>query len=113
MHATSTWKFWQHPVVVPLAEPVRRRLVADHDLSDQATTALRMLRRSGNYAGRKVTYFRVVDPDAVTRAGVVLGHFSDLDAHQRLQLHSGHIERDGQIVLNLRRASDGVDNGSD
>ena len=100
MQTSSIWKFWQRPVVVPLAEPVRRRLVADRGLSEPAAAALRMVTRPGNYAGRKVTYFRVIDPDAVTRAGVALGRYGDLDEHRHLQLHTGHIERDGQLVLN-------------
>lgn len=105
MQITSTWKFWQQPVVVPLADRVRLRLATDRGLSEQAIAVLRMVTRTGNYAGRKVTYFRVIDPDAVTRAGVALGRYGDLDAHQRLQLHTGHIERDGQLVLNLPQVS--------
>lgn len=100
MTTTATWKFWQTPVVVPLTEPLRRRLVEDRSLSDEAAAALRMVRHRGTYADRKVTFFRVLDPAAVSQAGVALRHFGDLDAHQPLQLHTGHIERDGQIVLN-------------
>lgn len=100
MTTNSHWKFWQQPTVELLSEPVRRRLAADHGVSEQASGGLRMIRRQGRYAERKVTYFRVVDPEAVRQAGVDLRAFGDLDAHQPLHLHTGHIERDGQIVLN-------------
>jgi hypothetical protein len=100
MATTASWKFWQRPVVVPLAAPLRRRLVADRGLSEQAVAALRMVQQRGRYADRPVTYFRVIDPDAVRQAGVALHRFGDLDAHQPLQLHTGHIEHDGQIMLN-------------
>ena len=100
MPTTATWKFWQKPVAVPLTEQLGRRLVEDRGLRAQATAALRMVRRRGTYSDRKVTVFRVIDPAAVSQAGVELRHFDDLDAHPPLQLHTGHIERDGQIVLN-------------
>lgn len=98
--ASTTWKFWQRPVVVPLAESLRGRLVQDRGLSDQAVASLRMVNHRGRYADRAVTFFRVIDPEAVSRAGLELRNFADLDAHQPLQLHTGHIEHDGQIVLN-------------
>jgi erythromycin esterase-like protein len=100
MASTPTWKFWQLPVVVPLAEQLRSRLVRERGLSEQAVTSLRMVNRQGRYADRPVTYFRVIDPEAVRRAGLELHRYADLDAHRPLQLHTGHIERDGQIVLN-------------
>lgn len=100
MISTGTWKFWQRPTIVPLAESLRGRLVQDRGLSDQAIASLRMVKRSGRYADRAVTFFRVIDPEAVRQAGIELQHFADLDAHPSLQLHTGHFERDGQIVLN-------------
>lgn len=100
MASTDSWKFWQRPVVVPLADRLRSRLVDDRALSDQAVAALRMVNRRGKYADRDVTFFRVIDPEAVRLAGLDLHGFADLDGHQTLQLHTGHIERDGQIVLN-------------
>jgi erythromycin esterase-like protein len=100
MASTTAWKFWQRPIVVPLAQQLQSRLVQDRGLSDQAVAGLRMVNRRGQYADRSVTFFRVIDPEAVRLAGLDLRRFADLDAHQALQLHTGHIERDGQIVLN-------------
>jgi hypothetical protein len=109
MAIPSTWSFWQRPAAVPLAEPVWRQLVADRGLTAQAAAALRMLTRRGSYAGRPVTDVRVVDPTAVARAGVALRRFGDLDEHEPLLLHEGHIERNGQVVLNRRRVGAGGD----
>jgi hypothetical protein len=104
----STWAFWRTPpAIAPLSGPVRRRLAADRSLGDEAAGAMRMLTRRGSYADRKVTYFRVIDPAAVARSGVEVRRFADLDAHRALQLHDGHIERDGNIVLNRQPASPG------
>ena len=100
MTTTATWKFWQPPVVVPLTEPLQRRLVEDRGLSKEAVAGLRMVQRRGTYSDRKVTFFRVIDPAAVSQAGVAVHRFGDLDDRQALQAHTGHIERDGQIVLN-------------
>ena len=100
MTATPTWKFWQTPLVVPLTEPLRRRLVEERGLSKEAGAGLRMVRQRRTYSDRTVTVFRVMDPAAVSQAGVALRHFRDLDDRQALQVHTGHIERDGQIVLN-------------
>ena len=106
MGIPSTWAFWRTPpAITPLSEPVRRRLAAERSLGDEAAGALRMLTRRGNYADRAVTYFRVMDPAALARAGVEVRRFADLDEHRALQLHDGHIERDGHIVLNRQPAS--------
>lgn len=110
MTTTSTWKFWQTPpLAAPLSAPVRRRLVEDRGLGAQAAASLRMLTRRGTYADRTVTYFRVIDPAAVARAGVELGRYGDLDGHRPLQLHDGHIERDGHVVLNRQQGNPGGD----
>jgi hypothetical protein len=100
MESTITWKFWQRPVIVPIAGQLRSRLVQDRGLSEQAVASLRMVNRQGRYSDRKVTFFRVIDPEAVRRAGLELRRYADLDAHLPLLLHTGHIERDGHIVLN-------------
>lgn len=106
MEMTSFWKFWQKaPVVGPLDGQLRLRLGTERDLSDQAMNALRMVTRPGLYVERKVTLFRVIDPTAVARAGVTLHSFGDLDNHRALQLHDGHIERDGRIVLNRQHVT--------
>ena len=65
-------------------------------------SALGVVESRGTFAGRKVTYFRVFDPRlAAGRAVDVFSRFTyqDLGAHLDLVLRTGHVERDGRIVL--------------
>jgi hypothetical protein len=61
--------------------------------------SLAVFEQSGSYSGRRVTYFRVVDPVRVAERAVNVRAFTDLDLHPELVLGSGHRERDGAIVL--------------
>ena len=63
---------------------------------------LRVLEQQGSYAGRRVKYFRVFDPLRATERAVQVRAFTDLDAHAELVLGSGHVERDGAVVLSRR-----------
>jgi hypothetical protein len=58
--------------------------------------------RGGSYSGRPVRYFRVFSPTTVGAQGVSVRIFADLDAHPQLVLGSGHIERDGAVVVTTR-----------
>lgn len=58
--------------------------------------------RRGSYSGRPVRYFRVFSPTSVGAQGVSVRIFADLDAHPQLVLGSGHVERDGAIVVTGR-----------
>ena len=75
-------------------------LAAKRGLSDQEAAGLRMQQEQGQFAGRKVTFFWVFDPAAVTAPGGDIRHYSELDACG--VLHHGHIEGDGEIILNLK-----------
>jgi|ERR1035437_3771533 hypothetical protein len=86
------------PVVVPLSEPIQLSLSKDRGISPDVAVALRMVEERGNYAGRQVTYFRVFDPGNTKWGTSEVRRFDELDA--RRILHSGHVERDGVIVLN-------------
>lgn len=97
---------WQRrSPVTPLSRSVRAHLTAQRGLSEKDAGSLRMMEHHGQFSGRKVTYFRVFDPDAVQRAGIDVRHYGDLDAYRLLRLHAGHVESDGQIVLNLQEAA--------
>jgi hypothetical protein len=64
---------------------------------------LAVLASSGRYAGRRVTYFRVLDPRWATEQTARLGHvvrYTDLEASREGVLHSGHLEQDGTVILN-------------
>jgi len=92
------WPFANKLVVVPLSEKLQLSLTKERGLSPEPGARLRMVEERGNYAGRPVTYFRVFDPGNAKWGNSELRHFNDLDV--RRILHSGHIERDGAIVLN-------------
>ena len=92
------WRFWNKASVAPLTEPLRVRLAAERGVGAQTASGLRMLQERGSYAGRSVTYFHVFDPATAGPLSANLRRLGDL-APGRI-LHSGHIERNGQVVLN-------------
>ena len=61
--------------------------------------SLGVLEQRGSYSGRQVKYFRVFDPIRVAECTVDIRAFSELDNHPELVVGSGHIERNGAIVL--------------
>ena len=67
---------------------------------DPAT--LQVVERTGQYSGRRVSYFRVFDPLRTAERGLDIRRFADLDAHPEIVLGSGHVERDGAVVLTRR-----------
>jgi hypothetical protein len=56
---------------------------------DPAKVAI--LENHGNYSGRRVNFFRAVEA-----------------AHQEVLLASGHVEREGMVVVNSRSVQDGI-----
>jgi hypothetical protein len=60
---------------------------------------LRMVESSGKYSDRKVTYFRVFVPGLAAQQSVDVRQYNDLDQSQGLILSSGHVEKDGKVVL--------------
>lgn len=72
-------------------------LAKERELSEQAASSLSMLKKRWRYDGRRVTDFRVFDPAATKAAGITPLSFRDLDACS--VLFSGHVEKDGRIVL--------------
>jgi len=62
-------------------------------------STLSVLQHDGSYSGRKVSYFRVFDPVRVAERSVKVADFADLDAHPELVLGSGHVEKNGAVVL--------------
>jgi hypothetical protein len=61
--------------------------------------ALLVAEESGLYCDRQVRYFRVYDPVRVGERTLHVGSFKDLDAHPDLVVGSGHMERNGTVVL--------------
>jgi hypothetical protein len=69
---------------------------------------LGVLESRASYSGRKVTLIRIFDPKraAMHSADVFTNYtYADLDAHLDLILCSGHIEKDGTVVLSAQAAS--------
>jgi len=95
------WTPWHGAAAAPLSEKLRRRLLEERGLSDRDAAPLRTLQERGLYAGRKVMYFLVFDPATLSGRGAAPRHPGDLDPRQ--VLHSGHVERDGEIVLDATR----------
>ena len=69
---------------------------------DPAT--LSVVQRRGSYSGRQVTYFRAFDPMRTIERSAVIHQYTDLDACPELVVASGHIERDGAVVLSRRNS---------
>jgi hypothetical protein len=66
---------------------------------------LGVVEESGSYSGRQVTYFRVYDPAQVGERSIEIRAYTDLDGHPELILGSGHIEKNGTVVLVHREGS--------
>jgi hypothetical protein len=64
---------------------------------DAAT--LQVVEHGGSYSGRRVSNFRVFDPQRAAERSIRVRTFDDLDGHPELVLGSGHVERDGAVVL--------------
>jgi hypothetical protein len=81
-----------------------RRALENDGLSPgmEAASALAVVESRGSYAGRKVTYFRVFDSARAAARGVAIHAYGDLDTHPNLVLRSGHIEKDGMVVITWR-----------
>ena len=87
----------------PLGYPTIRQALAKAGLpSATDPAALAVLVTHGLYAGRRVNFFRAFDPTRAAARGIQVQAFMDLDAHQDLVLGSGHVEREGIVVVNSR-----------
>jgi hypothetical protein len=83
-----------------LTDAIRQAILRDghtpamHDLAQ-----LRMVESSGSYSDRKVTYFRVFDPSSTAQRSLDIRRYQDFDGFLGLVVRSGHVERDGTVVL--------------
>jgi len=79
---------------------IARALTSDGLPPGMDPATLVVLQHNGSYSGRKVSYFRVFDPVRSAERSVKVEDFTDLDGHPELILGSGHVEKDGVVVLN-------------
>jgi hypothetical protein len=92
--------FFRRPAPRPLSDAIRHAI--DKDGTTQSTSdpsQLRMVESSGRYSDRKVTYFRIFVPVLAAQQSLDVRQFNDLDQHQGLIVRSGHVERDGAVIL--------------
>lgn len=92
--------FFRRPASRPLSDAIRRAIQKD-GLTPPADdwSQLRMVDSEGRYSDRKVTYFRVFIPVLAAQQSLDVRRFNDLDQYQGLILRSGHVEREGTVVL--------------
>jgi hypothetical protein len=78
-------------------------LNVDGLLSELDPWGLAVVARRGSFSGRPVRYFRIFSPTQAAAQAVIVSVFSDLDNHPSLVLGSGHVERDGAVVVTRQR----------
>jgi hypothetical protein len=82
----------------PLTDAIRSAIEKD-GMTPANPSQLRMVEVGGRYSDRKVTYFRVFDPSTAAQQSPDIRRYKDFDGFPGLVLRSGHVERDGTIVL--------------
>lgn len=84
----------------PLSAAIRRAIEQDGMTPSVSNPSqLQMVERTGRYSDRKVTYFRVFDPTNPAQQTAATQRYKDFDILPGLVLRSGHVERDGTVVL--------------
>jgi hypothetical protein len=94
--------FWHRSGMRTPSSAVLQALGTTGRSSGPDVAALRMVQTPGQYAGRRVTYFRVFDPKRVATHAVNPGsnfRYDDLNPYLPLVLFAGHVEQDGMVVL--------------
>lgn len=92
--------FFRRPAPRPLSEAIRLAIEKDGlTPASSDPSQLRMVESGGRYSDRKVTYFRIFVPVLAAQQSLDVRVFNDLDRHQGLIVRSGHVERDGTVVL--------------
>ena len=91
---------FRRPAPRPLSDAIRRAIENDGStVASSDPSQLRMVESGGRYSDRKVTYFRVFVPVLAAQQSLDVRAFNDLDQHQGLIVRSGHVERDGTVIL--------------
>jgi hypothetical protein len=96
----SMFGFWRRSAPRALPDAIHRAITGDGmSPSVGDPSRLRMVEVGGRYSDRKVTYFRVFDPTAAAQQTLDIRRYQDFDVFPGLVVRSGHVERDGTIVL--------------
>jgi hypothetical protein len=91
----------------PRHPSVREALVASGVPTAANPAAVAVLNHAGSYVGRHVNFFRAFDPSTPAARTSHIQTYADLDGHAELVLGSGHVEREGQVVVYGRQAAEG------
>jgi hypothetical protein len=86
---------------------IREALVTAGVPSAADPAVLSVLKHQGSYVGRQVNFFRAFDPTSLTARTKHIQTYADLDANAELVLGSGHVEREGLVVVNGRKTAEG------
>jgi hypothetical protein len=91
---------FRRPAPRPLTDAIRQAIQRDgHTPATFDPAQLRMVESSGSYSDRKVTYFRVFDPSSTAQRQLDVRRYQDFDVFLGLVVRSGHVEKDGTVVL--------------
>jgi len=91
---------FRRPAPRPLTPAIEYAIEKDGLTPDVSNPSLlRMVESNGRYSGRKVTYFRVFDPTSSAQRALGIQRYQDFDVFTGRILRSGHVERDGTVVL--------------
>jgi hypothetical protein len=83
----------------PLSAGLRQAIVRDGLVPGVDADTIGVVEAPGQYAGRSVTYFRMYDQTRAATQAVSVHAVRDLDLHPDLLLGSGHVERNGAVVI--------------
>ena len=91
------WQFWlRGRGPTPLSDKVRHAIVDRYRTTDENVAKLSMIRKSGKFAGRKVTHIRVFDSSEIIPE---ITSFSDLDSDKSSIRYTGRVEKGGYLYL--------------
>ena len=92
--------FWHASSPRSPSEAIRRAIgQAGLPSSVDSPSQLSVVESPGHYLGRKVMLVRVFDAVRAAQRALPVACFHDLDSHPSLILWSGHVERDGTVVI--------------
>ena len=100
---------WRNSGPWELSKEVRATLTSQYRLDTEILARLRILEKSGKYAGRRVIFIRIIDPTLLTTSPGSSLKYGALDNgnHSNAVQFDGHIEKSGLVVINDRRSRQG------
>jgi hypothetical protein len=89
----------------PRSTGLRQALARDGLAPGVDAATIGVVETRGQYAGRRVTYFRVFDQTRAATQAVSVRAVADLDAHPDLVLRAGHVEQNGALVFTAQASA--------